>query len=487
MSGGDVLGSELLERIDGKLLSELHGVRVLASLNDEQLCCLIGSEVLEFGDGEALLGDGGEWAYFWIILSGEVSFFGVSANGKETLTASRSSGSTFGDLGLMSGSRWQGRIRSRGRSRLLRLKEEAFWSMMTTCPMVRQAILRDWSSRGQILQTRAAPQEEMGGLGTMAAGVMHELKNPGTAAQRAAAQLRSNLERMHALSVKFARAPLSKDQKGCLLDLEERAMGAKATLLMNSLEQTDAEDALAAWMDEAGIEDSWRLAPALVAAGVGIGDLECARGELSKDLFADALSWVEAMVSSLQLTGTIEETVGRVSALIHAVKAYAYDGRGRIQRVDVNSGIHATLVMLGHKIREKDVVVEKKLAKDLPQVETDSSGLNQVWTNLLDNAIDAVGQGGRVCVKTWSDVAPEGESGGGVRVWVAITDDGGGIPLESQGRIFEPYYTTKAAGVGTGLGLYIVQRIMDQFGGTIRSSSAPGETEFVVMLPVRRG
>ncbi len=478
---------ELLERIDGKLLDELHGVPVLASLSDDELCCLFGAEVLEFGDGEALLGDEGEWAFFWIILFGEVSFFVVAADGKETLIASRSSGSTFGDLGLMSGSRWQGRIRSRGRSRLLRLNEDAFWSMMKSCPMVRQAILRDWTSRVQILQTRAAQQEKMAGLGTMAAGLMHELKNPGTAAQRAAAQLRSNLEGMHALSIKFARAPLSKDQKGCLLALEERAVVAKGTLLMNSLEQTDAEEVLASWMDEAGIEDSWKLAPALVSAGIVISDLECAREELSTDLFADALSWVEAMVSSLQLTGTIEESIGRVSTLVHAVKVYAYEGKGQMRRIDVNEGIHATLVMLGHKLRDKEVVVEKMFAKDLPRVESDGSGLTQVWTNLLDNAIDAVGQGGRIRVKTWSDVAPEGESVGGTRLWVEIADDGTGIPTEIQGRIFEPFYTTKPVGVGTGLGLYIVNRIMDQFGGKIRFNSVPGATKFVVMLPVKRG
>ncbi len=477
---------DLLKRIDGKLLEELHGVRVLASLRDDQLVCLLGAEVMEFGDGEALLGDGGEWAFFWIILSGEVTFFEVAANGKETLVASRPSGSTFGDLGLISGSRWRGRIRSRGQSRLLRLKDDQFWSMMTTFPMVRGAILRDWSSRVQILQTRAAQHEKMAGLGTMAAGLMHELKNPGTAAQRAAAQLRSNLERMHALSIKFARAPLSKEQKGCLLDLEERATAAKATLLMNSLEQTDAEEALATWMDEAGIEDSWKLAPSLVSAGIGIGDLDCAREQLSKDWFADALSWLEAMVSSMQLTGTIEETIGRVSGLVHAVQAYAYEGQGQVQRIDVNKGIHATLVMLGHKIREKEVVVEKELEKDLSQIESDSSGLNQVWTNLLDNAIDALGQGGRIRVRTWSDAAPEGEPGGEARVCVEIADDGPGIPMESQGRIFEPFYTTKGAGVGTGLGLYIVCRILDQMGGTIRFNSSPEGTEFVVTLPVKR-
>jgi C4-dicarboxylate-specific signal transduction histidine kinase len=189
------------------------------------------------------------------------------------------------------------------------------------------------------------------------------------------------------------------------------------------------------------------------------------------------------MVSSMQLVGTIEESIGRVGDLVKAVKAYAYEGKNQRQDLDVNASIHATLVMLGHKLREKEVVLEKELATDMPLLHTECSGLNQIWTNLLDNAIDAVGQRGHVKIKTWVESAagPNGH----IDLCISIRDNGTGIPLESQPHIFDPFYTTKPVGVGTGLGLGIVHRIVEQFGGTVRFSSDGDGTEFVVRLPQR--
>ncbi len=156
-------------------------------------------------------------------------------------------------------------------------------------------------------------------------------------------------------------------------------------------------------METAHIPDAWKLAPTLVAIGIDSDDLECARAEFPGSTFADCLNWLEALVSSQQLVGMIEESIGRVSDLVHAVKTYAYEGKGTRRAIDVNDSIHATLVILGHKIREKQIVLEKQFGADLPPLETDCSGLNQVWTNLLDNAIDAVAPGGSIQIKTWAE------------------------------------------------------------------------------------
>jgi signal transduction histidine kinase len=268
-----------------------------------------------------------------------------------------------------------------------------------------------------------------------------------------------------------------------MFSLQKQALATKQPLMMNSLEQSDAEEALAEWMESAHIENAWKMAPTLLLIGMDAAELEHVRKHFEGPLFSDALNWLEALVSSMQLVGTIEESIGRVTDLVHAVKSYAYEGKGQRQTIDVNNSIHATLVILGHKLREKEIVMEKDFAADLPQLQCECSGLNQIWTNLLDNAIDAVPQHGRIGVRTWAEKTGADENDSHTELCVSVSDDGGGIPLESQPQIFDPFYTTKPVGVGTGIGLGIVQRIVEQYGGTIRFASEPGHTEFVVRLP----
>jgi signal transduction histidine kinase len=300
---------------------------------------------------------------------------------------------------------------------------------------------------------------------------------------------------MHQLTAKFSKAHLSDQQKQCMFDLQEQALSRERPLQMNSLEQSDAEEALAEWMENASIEDAWKLAPTLVAVGITSGELECARSEFPGPVFSDALNWLEALVSSIQLVSTIEESIGRVSELVKAVKSYAYEGKGQKQSVDINESIHATLIILAHKLREKQAVMEKDFGKDLPSLQCECSGLNQIWTNLLDNSIDAIPQSGHIRIRTWQEESAATTAGaaGAIQpkarryLCVTIADNGSGIPLDSQAHIFDPFYTTKPVGVGTGLGLGIVQRIVDQYGGTVTFSSEPGNTEFRIRLPLDRG
>jgi signal transduction histidine kinase len=270
-----------------------------------------------------------------------------------------------------------------------------------------------------------------------------------------------------------------------MFDLQKQALAAKQPLRMNSLEQSDAEEALAEWMEAANVENAWKLAPTLVSMGMNAQELEHVREDFGP-MLPVALSWVEAMVSSMQLVGTIEESIGRVTDLIKAVKSYAYEGKGQKQSIDINDSIHATLVILGHKFREKEIVVEKNFAPDLPPLHSECTGLNQIWTNLLDNAIDAVSQHGQIRVRTWAEKKPGSPDDSHIDLCISVSDNGVGIPLESQPLIFDPFYTTKPVGVGTGIGLGIVQRIVEQYGGVIRFTSEPGNTEFVVRIPSDR-
>jgi signal transduction histidine kinase len=474
------------EKLSAALIAKLRTVSILSSLSDDELGCLQGVQELHLDEGMVIARQGEVAHHFWILLEGEVRISQTLPDGGETMLHVMTQGTAFGELPLLANIPNTASLVAAKPCHLMRLEEDEFWRMMTVCPEVRKAILGNMAIRLQKLYSLSLRQEKMASLGTLAAGLMHELNNPGAAASRAASHLRDNLLRMHELSAKFSKTSLSNEQKQCLFELQEQVLNVKRPRLMNSLEQSDAEDALVEWMEGANVTNAWKLAPTLVAIGMDASELECARNAFPEPVFSDALNWLEALVSSMQLVGTIEESIGRVSDLVKAVKAYAYEGKNQKQELDVNGSIHATLVMLGHKLREKEIVLEKELAADLPPLHTDCSGLNQIWTNLLDNAIDAVPQQGHIKIRTWVEKTALDPKDSHTDLCISIRDNGSGIPPEIQSNIFDPFYTTKPAGVGTGLGLGIVHRIVDQFGGVIRFSSDGQGTEFVVRLPAGR-
>ena len=463
------------------LLILLHNVPILASLSEEDLDCLDEVEQIHVEPGNLIARQGDEARFFYVLLSGSVRIFYHRPDNVEVTATILPAGSAFGEVPLLAGIPIPSSVETLEPSHLLRFTEDEFWELMTTCPEVRKAILGNMAMRLQKMQSHAVQQEKMASLGTLAAGLMHELNNPGAAARRAASQLRENLLRLHELAAKFTCLDLSQTQKQCLMDLQSQALAVKAPLQLNSLEQSDAEEALAEWMENANIANAWKLAPTLVSIGFQPGELDCARASFTGETFSDALAWLEALVSSMQLVGTIEESIGRVSTLVAAVKSYAYEGKGQKQTLNVNESLYATLVILGHKIREKQLILEKSLDQKLPVLESSCSGLNQVWTNILDNAIDALPEHGHIRLRTWS----EQQATGALDLCITIEDDGPGIPLESQAHIFDPFYTTKPFGVGTGLGLGIAHRIVEQYGGTLRFTSGPGSTIFYVRLPAR--
>jgi signal transduction histidine kinase len=468
--------------------ARLRGVSILATLSDEELNCLGDAREIHIQPGDHIARQGEAATFFWILLSGQIRIFQTLPDGREQNLATMPAGTAFGELPLLANIPNAGNLVAIEPCELLQFDEQQFWNLMTACPGVRKAILGNMAHRFQKFQSIVVQQEKMVSLGTLAAGLMHELNNPGAAAVRAAAQLRENLMRMHKLTAKFSKSEMSKEQKQCMFELQEHALAKEQPLRMNSLEQSDAEEALAEWMENADVEDAWKLAPTLVSIGINSSELECAREEFPGPVFSDALNWLEALVSSMQLVGTIEESIGRISGLVKAVKSYAYEGKGQKQSVDINESIHATLVILAHKLREKQITLKKDFTPDLPVLQCECSGLNQIWTNILDNAIDAVAQGGNIRIRTWEEETPAASPAGKTRHFLCITiaDDGPGVPLESQAHIFDPFYTTKPVGVGTGLGLGIVQRIVEQYAGTIAFSSEPGNTEFRIRLPRER-
>jgi signal transduction histidine kinase len=463
-----------------ELIAKLRHVSILASLSDERLHCLDGARQVHLDAGQLVVAEGEMAHEYCMLLDGSLRITNTTLTGHEQTVYIMEKGMAFGEISLLANIPPTGTIRAIQPSEMLVLDEQQFWNLMTTCPEVRKAILGNMAKRLAKMQSMNSQQEKMAALGTLAAGLMHELNNPGSAARRASSQLRANLIRLHELAARFTRIELTPEQKDCILELQEHALHAQPEVALSTIEQTDAEEALCDWMESAHVEDAWKLAPTLVSIGIRPAHLICARSSFDDQVFSDALNWLEALVSSQQLVSTIEESISRVTDLVAAVKTYAYEGKGAKNPSDLNHSIHATLVILAHKLREKQIQLKKSFGADLPQLAASCQGLNQVWTNLLDNAIDAAPQEGVIQISTWSEsVEPTRKP----ELCIRIEDNGPGIPIECQSQIFDPFFTTKPVGVGTGLGLGIVYRIVEQCGGSIHFSSTPGSTAFVVRLP----
>ena len=462
-----------------EMLAQLQEIPIFNQSKEQDLDCLGDVELLDAPAGTLLFERGDTELYFWILLSGEVRVTKLEDDGGMTLLLTLKAGDTFGEVPLLTGVPC---APARGEviqpSSLVRISPPSFWSLMGTCPVVRGGVLSNMGRRLEAYQALTLHREKLISLGTLAAGLMHELNNPGAAARRASSQLRENLTRLQQISLRLSNAPLTPEQKECMRNLQEMALKFNKPVAMSSLDQADVEDELSAWLESIGVENAWQMAPIMAAVGWRRDDIECAQSAFTAELFSDALNWLTALLSSMQLVGTIEESIARVTDLVIAVKKYAYDDKSREREIDVHESIQSTLTILAHKFRQKQISIEKRFAAEMPTIRTKGAGLSQVWTNILDNAIDASPEQGKIVIRTWTDNG---------NAYIGIGDQGPGIPEENREQIFEPFFTTKPVGVGTGLGLDIAHRIVvGQFGGSITFTSEPGNTEFTVKVPAEK-
>ncbi len=401
--------------------------------------------------GAVLVKPGGPPSFYWIVLEGEIRADRPEPDGTWTLVGLAGKGEGFGETPLVTGKAVMPfRIVTTRDSLLLRFTAEDFWALLACCPAMRKVALTNSSQRMQAYQVEALHREKLVSLGTLAAGLMHELNNPGTAAKRAASQLRQNLLRLQQLSLRFSDGPKTPEQLECMKRLLEHAFGGCHPQALGSIEQADAEEAMAQWLQATGVENAFGIAPALVAIGFEPEELSCTREAFEVGGFSDALNWLEALVSGVTLVCAIEESITRVSDLVAAVKEFAYDERSKIRDLDVHSSLQSTLTILGHKLRMKQIAVEKRFAASPSIIRTRGSALSQVWTNLIDNAVDASPENAQIEIETWTEPGKtETEPG-----WLAVSilDHGAGIPPETLPHIFEPFFTTKPQGSGTGLG-----------------------------------
>ncbi len=315
--------------------------------------------------------------------------------------------------------------------------------------------------------------EKLSALGKLSAGLAHELNNPAAAAQRASAQMAEMISDLDALVVRLSAHGLSSDHWTRLHEALGSTASASSTL--GELDRADLEDSLTAWLEDHGVEEAWQIASGLVAAGLDESSLESLASDLPEAALADAVAWVSCSRSVGDLVETVATSTHSISELIGAVKEYSYMDRAPEQEIDVHDGLESTLRILNHKLKQ-GTQLTRDYDRELPRITVPAGELNQVWTNLIDNAIDAAGVEGEVTVRTSQQAE---------HLVVEIADDGGGIPTGIQSRVFDPFFTTKDVGEGTGMGLDVARRIVkERCRGEIGFQSEPGETRFWVKLPL---
>ena len=456
--------------------ADLATVTAFADLPADTLAWLLAhGEGRHYAAGETILEPGAPAEYMTAVLHGGLQFYAVKGAQRDPVFRV--------EAGQVSGVLPYSRLRTiagqgvaSGDTVLYVLHRDNFPALEATSPELVQrlvAIMND-RSRDQVrVQER---DDKLRALGKLSAGLAHELNNPAAAIARAAEALAKRAAAKPALFVELVGHCPSPEAMRALTGLAVATPAAP----LSALARAEAEDELADWLETQGAPDGYCLACAFIDAGLSKDALATTATLLPPAARPAAFAWLEGQLTTMQLVRDVQEAGGRISKLVADVKTYSHmDRAGGFEPLDVTAGLESTLNMLGFQLRKKNVKVIREFAADLPRISGRVGSLNQVWTNLLDNAIDALpAQGGELMLRT----VREGDF---VRVF--LIDNGSGIPADVLPHIFEPFFTTKQAGDGSGLGLDIAQQIIRQHDGRLEVHSVPGRTEFCAWLPVVSG
>ncbi|MEL6909207.1 MAG: ATP-binding protein [Cyanobacteria bacterium J06629_2] len=439
-------------------------------LQDLESC----GSVLSLQPGDTLFQEGDRQYRFYVVLSGQIKI--TKQLGREEIVVTiHDRGEFTGDLNMLTGGESQATATSINHSSVIEFPD--FKELLKGCPRSVDLFVPALAERSRELEIKLRQQEKLAALGKLSAGLAHELNNPAAAGRRAAKQLNEAIASLQQNMLSLRGKHFSSRHRQLLSELQQQTLQAHCqTTDLSPLEQSDHEDELTDWLESRGVKNAWELSPSLVSAKIEKSQLENLAQEMESEAFTEALVWLEGSLTMNSLVGEVEQSTSRISELVGAIKNYSYMDRGDIQEIDLHEGLDNTLKILHHKLKY-GVEVKKDYQTNLPKILACGGELNQVWTNLIDNAIDGMNGKGKLTIRT----SQENNC-----ALVEIIDNGSGIPAELQPRIFEPFFTSKAVGKGSGLGLDISRRIIVQkHQGNLRFESQPGRTNFQVRIPLK--
>ncbi len=460
-------------------IEELKTVIAVKDLSEELLQWVLDhTEYYEYADGTLVRKFGEPINEMYFLIEGDIHFY-MNVNGRQVYYFSFSNDMASGGVsGLLPYSRMKtspGYSYAAGRVRALMLDKKYFPELERLSPDFIQKLIGYMTERARLFATIQLQHEKVNALGNLSAGIAHELNNPASAINRISAELTKRLNLNYELTEKLLSFGISTQHVQNirkLVEAKERTPKTKLT----TMQRIENEDKIEDWLQKNNMNASGEIAETFAEAGFTDQDLEIMQNNSGKEEFVQLSYWLENLLSSRRIIKDLEEASTRISALVNAIKSHVHmDRTNELQPTNIHNDIDNTLTLLGYKLREKNITVNKTYCSNLVDIPAYVGELNQVWTNIIDNAIYAVDKNGGLTIETTCD---------NKNVKVKIIDNGNGIPKEIMSRIFDPFFTTKKVGQGTGIGLDLVNRIVKHHNGEIKVESVPGRTEFTVCIPV---
>ena len=460
-------------------IEELKKTIALRDLSDEHLEWILAhSHYEEYNDGDIIYKTGEPIDAMSFILKGKMNFY-MNINGRLVYYFSfENNNSTGGVSGILPYSRMKtspGNSYAVGKLNLLKLHKKYFQKLEQLNPDFIQRLIGYMTERARVFATTQMQQEKVSALGKLAAGIAHEMNNPAAAISRISEELNKRLELNFKLTEELLKYNIPPELIRNIRDLAKNKENNRSTKI-TPLQRIQKEDELNDWLNEKGFDGRNEMAETFVEAGFSPDDLDNIIRDVPKEAFQNILDWLENLLSSELVIDDLDNASDRITMLVGAIKSHVrMDRSGDLHTTNIHEDIENTLILLGYKIRDKNIQVKKIFCNDMTEVEAYIGELNQVWTNIIDNAIYAVPQNGEIAIETECNKN---------NITVKITDNGTGIPKEILSRIYDPFFTTKKVGEGTGIGLDISKNVITRHKGEIKVNSIPGKTEFVITIPV---
>lgn len=461
-----------------RFIGEIRKFSVFSDLPEEDLRWLaerMDELTLDVGQVYAKPGDSVD--YLTLMMEGELQVSQLTGAGSPIFVAV--AGEITGRLPFSRLKQFKGLSRAVMHTRMIRLHRQYFPELVQRMPLLTERLVGLMSDRIREVTRTETQQEKLMALGKLSAGLAHELNNPAAAATRAAQSLMGSFQNIRDVSLRLLKHASTEEQRNALFEFEMEAGKSLATQIVSAgdpLELSDREERVTSWLERHNVPDGYKIASILAEGCVDEPHLDKFGVKIGPELLPDALHRVAAIMTMFGLIREINNSAQRISELVAAVKRYSYMDQASLQEIDLREDLDNTLKIFGHRLKN-GVTVMRDYDKTLPRVCAYGGELNQVWTNLIDNAIDSMQGKGELKIKACKELD---------YAVVEIEDNGPGIPKEIQSRIFDPFFTTKKVGEGTGLGLDAVGRIVRRHHGFIEVESQPGQTSFTIRLPFKQ-